>query len=105
MRDNDLKYLSRAELLELLIAQMEENQKLQAELNDAKKQLEDRHIILKKAGSIAEAALELNQIFEAADRAAKQYVESVYHIVDNAKKPKQQKDTENARKKAESTEN
>ena len=77
MTDKELRRLSRSELLELLISQMEENEQLKMELEKAQQELKDKRIILKKAGSIAEAAVGLNKIFEAADEAAKQYLESV----------------------------
>lgn len=82
MTDKELKRMSRAELLELLIEQMEENERLRQKLDKAIALLKDRQITLQKAGSIAKAALELNKVFEAADAAAKQYVESVCHLVD-----------------------
>lgn len=77
MTDKELRRMSRKELLEMLITQMQENKKLKEELAQAKKELDERTIILDEAGSIAEAALKLNEIFEAADRAAKQYLDSV----------------------------
>jgi len=86
MTDKELRKLSRSELLELLIDQMEENEKLRKQLEEATAKLQDRHIILKKAGSIANAALELNKVFEAADAAARQYVESIRYLVDEQTK-------------------
>ena len=86
MADKKLKRMSRAELLELLIEQMEENERLRAQLDEAKTRLNERDIIMQRAGSIAKAALELNRVFEAADAAARQYVESVCRAVDEKKK-------------------
>lgn len=80
MTDKELRRLSRAELLEMLLAQTEENERLQAELDDAKRALEDRRIEASRAGSLAEAALKLNGVFEAADKAARQYVENVQRL-------------------------
>lgn len=77
MTDKELRRLSRSELLEMLIAQMEENEKLRSALNKACSELKDRRITLSRAGSIAEAALRLNNVFEAADEAARQYLENV----------------------------
>lgn len=77
MTDKELRRLSRSELLEMLIAQMEENEKLRSELNKTRSELKDRRITLSQAGSIAEAALRLNNVFEAADEAARQYLENV----------------------------
>ncbi len=77
MNEKDLKKLNRAELLELLILQTQENERLLSENETIKKQLEDRRIILEDAGSIAEASLRLNGIFEAAEEAAREYIESI----------------------------
>ena len=40
-------------------------------------ELNSRRLLLKQSGSMAEAALRLNGVFEAADRAAQQYLTSV----------------------------
>ncbi|MBQ9133939.1 MAG: DNA repair protein [Clostridia bacterium] len=86
MTEKELKKMSRAELLELLIEQMEENVRLQQELNRVTAELDNRQILLQNAGSIAQAALELNKVFEAADAAARQYVESICRLVDEEKR-------------------
>ena len=44
---------------------------------DLHRQLADRTLRLEQVGSIAEAALSLNRVFEAAQAAADQYLESV----------------------------
>lgn len=77
MNTNDLKRLSRTDLLELLIEQSENVNRLQMELESAKNQLNQREIILGEAGSIAEASLQLNGIFEVAQSASKQYLDSI----------------------------
>lgn len=75
--DKSMKHLSRAELLEMLLAQMEENRRLKRRLHKANELLQNRQICIEQSGSLAEAALRLNGIFEAADRAAQQYLENV----------------------------
>lgn len=75
--DRELKRLSRRELLEMLIAQGRENERLQAEIAKLQDQLSEREIHLAKSGNIAEAALRLNGVFEAAQRAAEQYLENI----------------------------
>ena len=74
---NPLRKLSKLQLLELLAQQERELQTLRKELEEKNAALEDRRIRVEKAGSIAEAALKLNEVFEAAQRAADQYLESV----------------------------
>ena len=73
----ELKKMSRRELLELLINQEKENEQLKAELKEAKDKLADRSLAVSRAGTLAEAALRLNGVFEAADAAVKQYVDNI----------------------------
>ncbi len=80
MTDKELRGLSRAELLELLLSQMKENEALTEQLAAARAKLEDRQIVLDRAGSIAEAALQLNGVFSAAEAAAAQYLDSVRQL-------------------------
>ncbi|MCC8126078.1 MAG: DNA repair protein [Clostridiales bacterium] len=77
MTDKELKRLSRSELLEMLIIQMEENEKMKQRLAEAEAELADRHIRIAEAGTLAEAALRLNDVFAAADQAAAQYLENI----------------------------
>ena len=58
-------------------AREKENQQLRQELDDARAELNKRQIDVAKAGTMAEAALLLNGIFDAADRAALQYLENI----------------------------
>lgn len=77
MTDKELRKLTRTELLELLLAQSREMDRLNNELEHARQQLSKREIALTQSGSIAEAALQLNGIFEAAQAAADQYLENI----------------------------
>lgn len=80
MDAKEYKKMNRRELLELLIDEVKRNSMLEKENESLKKQLADRLILSDRAGSIAEAALQLNRIFEAADAAAKDYVENVRRL-------------------------
>lgn len=77
MTDRELKRLSRMELLGLLIEQMKENERLQERIDTLEKQLEERRIIIDESGSLAEASLRLSGIFEAADKAAREYLYNI----------------------------
>ena len=77
MTEKELRRLTRGELLELLIAQMEENKPLAARLKPADAALERRQIAFETSGTLAEAALRLSGVFEAAEQAARQYLESL----------------------------
>lgn len=61
----------------MLIEQSKEVESLKKKVDELQKQLDDRTIQLQQTGSIAEAALALNDIFKAADQAASQYIESI----------------------------
>ena len=80
MTDKELRRLKREELLEMLISQSKEVEELRAEVSELKKKLDDRQICLDKAGSIAEASVLLNGVFEAAQAAAQQYLENIQRI-------------------------
>lgn len=77
MTEKELRRLSRTDLLEMLLEQSKEVQRLQQELEETKQKLEDRRLMEKEAGSIAEAALRINKVFEAAQQAADQYLENI----------------------------
>lgn len=77
-----LKKLSRQDLLEMLIAEEKRVEKLEKELEEARAQLQERQIRIQESGSIAEAALKLNGIFEAAQAAADQYLENIKQQVE-----------------------
>ncbi len=79
--------MNRIELMELLIELTRENDMLVDEVDDLKEQLKkakrnanSRSIDIQNAGSIAEAALKLNGVFEAAERAAAQYLENIERL-------------------------
>lgn len=75
MTDKELRHMSRRELLELLVEQTERNEQLQQELSAVREELNTRRIAIQQSGTMAEAALRLSGVFEAADRAANQYLE------------------------------
>lgn len=77
MTDRELQKLKRVELLQLLVEQSREMDALRKELEEARQQLADRKLHMQEAGSIAEASMQLNGVFEAAQRAADQYLESI----------------------------
>ena len=80
MTDKELQKLTRTELLELLLVQSKEIDRLNQQLEALQNQVQQRKITLAQAGNIAEAALQLNGIFEAAQAAADQYLESIKNI-------------------------
>ena len=83
MTNVDLRKLNRKQLLELLLEQTQRADQLEKELQLVNKKLEERSVIEKEAGSIAIAALQLNGVFDAAQQAADQYLESVKKKYEN----------------------
>lgn len=80
MTEKEMKKLSRTDLLRMLIDQGEEMKVLKEELEKAKAEISEREIKLNEAGSIAEAALKINGVFEAAQAASQQYLENIKHL-------------------------
>ena len=76
-KENDLRSMSQTEVLTMLRDQEVEINELKEENARLRQQLEDKRIGLQECGSIAQAALKLNGVFEAAQAAADQYLESV----------------------------
>ena len=66
-----------AELLELLVEQSRIVDQLQKEVGELREEAARRRIGLEKAGSIAEASLQLTKIFEDAEEASKIYIENI----------------------------
>lgn len=77
MDEKDLHKLKRSELLEILLAQSEEIDRLRAEIAEKDEQLADRRIAIERSGSIAEASLQITRIFSEAQLAADTYVANV----------------------------
>ena len=80
MADRELRHMRRTELVEIIFALKQSEDQLKAENADLTAKLEQRQIHLDSAGSIAQAALELNHVFEAAQAAADDYLASVRSV-------------------------
>lgn len=76
MTEKELRHLSKREWLELLIEQTKENAELKETVRRLEEELNDKRIRVAESGTMAEAALKLNEVFPAADQAAKQYIEN-----------------------------
>ena len=87
MTNKDLKKMRRIELMELIGELTRENQtlneqneKLRYQLKEVREKANNRSIAIEKAGSIAEASLLLNGVFEAAQESAAQYLENIERL-------------------------
>ena len=77
MTDKELRRLRREDLLQILIAQQRQLDEQADALKRAEEALARRDIAVAEAGSLAEAALRLNGVFEAAQAAADQYADQM----------------------------
>ena len=80
MTEKELRKLTRADLLQMLIDQSLELQTLREKLDAAEEALQKRELSINQAGSIAEASLQLNGVFEAAQSACEQYLENIRQL-------------------------
>ena len=77
MTDREIRRLRRDDLLQILIDQQRRIDELTSSLEETQAALEAKRVALDDVGSLAEASLKLNGVFEAAERAAKQYADEV----------------------------
>lgn len=77
MTNKELKKLSRADLLDLLLVQTRETERLKKKLLEMEKELEDRQIRMSTVGTLAEAMVEINGVMASAQAAADQYLENI----------------------------
>lgn len=105
MTDKDLRRMSRGELIEIIYEYRMKTDELTAENEKLTNQLNERIIKINEAGSIAEAALSLSSIFEAAQMAADQYLESVRAFLGSDAQSQADAIIEQAKKRAEDIEN
>ena len=77
MTDKELRHLSRAELIDIIYELQKQSDEKDAQMQEMQTALDERTLRISNAGSIAEAAVSINGVFEAAQAAADQYLASV----------------------------
>lgn len=92
--EKELRKMRRMELIEIIYQLQQNLVRMEQENERLRRKLHDRRILLENAGSIAEAALRINEVFESAQRAADQYVESVRLAAQDAEQTEQAEQTE-----------
>ena len=80
MQENELHKLGKTELLTIIYEQEKQLEQLKDEIKELNQKLENRTITIKEAGSIADASLKINKIFEAAQQAADEYLRSIKEV-------------------------
>ena len=73
----ELKHLNRKELIDIIYQLKKSNQELQEENEILKNQLESRRVSLSDVGSIADAAIVIADVFNAAQAAADIYLTEI----------------------------
>ena len=82
----DLLQMKKKELLEIMLEQGREIDRLRARVSELESELEVRELDFEKIGSLAEASLYITDIFREADMAAITYLRSIRSKVENAGK-------------------
>ena len=77
MTDKELRKLRRDDLLQILINQQKQIDDLNAQLEQGKQALANRDLAIQESGSLAEAALKMNGVFESAQKAADEYMQQM----------------------------
>ena len=77
MTDKEFKRLSRAQLIDIIYKLQLELDKVNEEKQELESKLADKRLRLQSAGNIAEAALEINDCFRNAQKAAEQYLNEI----------------------------
>ena len=84
MVSKDLKTLSRRELVDIIYQMKKNEEKLQGEITSLQEALQGRQIQLSTAGSIADAALSLANVFSSAQSAADIYLQEIARMKQDA---------------------
>lgn len=77
MTDKEFKKLNRAELIEIIYQLQLKQNELEETNRQLKEQMNNIDIRISQAGSIADAAISINGVFEAAQKAADQYLQGI----------------------------
>lgn len=80
MNEKELRKLGRADLMQMILDLSQENAVLRSRLEAAERKVASRDLQIAQAGTMAEAALKLNGVFEAADAACKQYMDNIQRL-------------------------
>lgn len=79
MTDKRFRGLSKSDLLDIILEMQKNEKKLQEDLDALKKQFDIKNLQIEEAGSITDAVFRLNDIFQNAERTAREYVEQIQH--------------------------
>ena len=100
MVSKELKKLSRRELVDIIYQLKKNEEQLQEKIASLEEELQDKRIKLSVAGSIAEAAVDITNVFHTAQRTADLYLHEIACMKAEAER-ECAKMLEDARKEAE----
>ena len=98
MISKELKRLSRRELVDIIYQLKKNEQKMQEEIESLKNELQDKRIRISTAGSIADAAMSVTNVFSTAQMTADLYLREISYMKENTEKECEKK-IEDAEKK------
>lgn len=82
----ELRKLNRRELIEIIYQMKKNEQQMQEQIAALQAELDEKRLRLSEAGSIAEAALSVTNVFSAAQAAADLYLHEISCMRENAEK-------------------
>ena len=77
MTDKAFRRMNRSDLVQIIFQYQQKDSDSQKLIEDMTAQINDRRLRIQQSGSVAEAALSVNHVMEAAQAAADQYLEEV----------------------------
>ena len=80
MTDKEFKRLNRSQLIDIIYEFQIKVEELTKENQELGAALEDKRLRITRAGNIAEAALEVNNVMESAQKAAQQYLDEIRQL-------------------------
>ena len=86
MINKELKRLSRRELVDIIYQLKKNEQEMQEEIESLKSELQEKRIRISTAGSIADAAMSVTNIFSAAQMTADLYLREISFMKEDTEK-------------------
>lgn len=86
MLHKELKKLSRRELVDIIYQMKKNEQQMQEEIAVLQDALQDKRIRISEAGSIAEAATSITNVFTSAQKAADLYLQEIAYMKEETKR-------------------
>ena len=86
MINKEIKHLTRRELVDIIYQLKKNEQDMQAELESLRRELQEQRIRVSVAGSIADAAMSITNVFSAAQATADLYLREIEYMKQDTEK-------------------